>query len=76
MAFLNHLFSYIMVHAIKLYQLLFAARRQYPRCKYFPSCSEYMILAIQKHGVLVGVVLGIWRLIRCNPFAQGGLDLP
>ena len=43
-------------------------------CKFYPSCSEYMMEAINKYGALKGVFLGIKRLIRCNPFAKGGYD--
>ena len=45
-----------------------------PSCRYWPSCSEYALQAIQKHGVLKGVLLGAWRVIRCNPWSKGGID--
>lgn len=44
------------------------------RCKYYPTCSEYTKQAIEKYGVLKGGLLGIWRIIRCNPFSKGGYD--
>ncbi len=43
-------------------------------CKFYPSCSEYMILAIKKYGCIKGIYLGIKRLLRCNPFSKGGYD--
>lgn len=43
-------------------------------CIYTPTCSEYAMEAIQKHGVIKGVGLAIWRILRCNPFAKGGYD--
>ena len=43
-------------------------------CKYEPSCSEYMIQAINKYGVLQGTWKGLKRIIRCNPFSKGGYD--
>lgn len=43
-------------------------------CKFVPSCSAYMMQAISKRGVLTGVPLGIWRILRCNPFSKGGFD--
>ena len=43
-------------------------------CKFIPSCSAYMSQAIEKRGVLIGVPLGISRIIRCNPFTSGGFD--
>ena len=44
------------------------------KCKYYPTCSEYMRQAIEKYGALKGTVLGIKRLVRCNPFSKGGYD--
>lgn len=43
-------------------------------CKFYPTCSEYMKQALEKYGVFKGLLLGIWRIIRCNPFAKGGYD--
>ena len=43
-------------------------------CIYTPPCSEYAMEAIQKHGVIKGTGLAIWRILRCNPFAKGGYD--
>jgi len=45
-----------------------------PRCKYYPSCSEYAIQAVSEFGILRGLVLAGWRLLRCNPFSHGGFD--
>ena len=44
-------------------------------CRYLPTCSEYAIVAIATHGPLRGTGLAIWRVLRCHPFARGGLDL-
>lgn len=43
-------------------------------CKFYPSCSEYTKQAIEKYGVIKGLILGIFRIIRCNPFSKGGYD--
>jgi uncharacterized protein len=43
-------------------------------CRYVPSCSEYAAEAVAKHGFLRGTALGLWRLLRCNPFVRGGYD--
>jgi putative membrane protein insertion efficiency factor len=44
------------------------------RCKYHPSCSAYAVEAIRSQGVLRGIVLAAWRLLRCNPWSHGGVD--
>lgn len=43
-------------------------------CRYYPTCSSYMMEAIEKRGVIVGLGLGIWRILRCNPWSRGGYD--
>ena len=45
-------------------------------CRFYPSCSEYFILAVHKHGAVRGACKGIWRVCRCNPFNRGGYDPP
>ena len=45
-------------------------------CKYHPTCSQYAIEALRKHGLLKGSALAAWRLLRCNPWSQGGVDHP
>lgn len=44
------------------------------RCRYEPTCSAYAVQAVERYGVLRGVVLAGWRLLRCNPFSRGGCD--
>ena len=43
-------------------------------CKFYPTCSEYTKQAIEKYGAGKGLILGIWRILRCNPFSKGGYD--
>jgi putative membrane protein insertion efficiency factor len=43
-------------------------------CRYVPTCSEYAAEAVARHGILRGVALATWRLLRCNPFVHGGYD--
>lgn len=45
-----------------------------PRCKYYPTCSEYAVQAIRSHGIARGLVLAAWRILRCNPWSHGGVD--
>lgn len=44
------------------------------RCKYEPTCSAYAAEALRRHGPLKGLVLAVWRVLRCNPFSHGGYD--
>lgn len=45
-----------------------------PTCKYHPSCSQYAVDAMRRHGVLKGSAKTAWRLARCNPWSHGGVD--
>ncbi len=45
-------------------------------CRFQPTCSEYFIGAVQKHGAIRGAARGIWRICRCHPFHPGGYDPP
>ena len=58
---------------VKSYRLLISPLLP-PRCRHFPSCSEYCIEAIERHGPLRGSWLGIKRILRCHPWGTSGLD--
>ena len=45
-----------------------------PTCRFYPSCSEYMLQAVEKHGIFRGLGWGVWRILRCNPYSRGGYD--
>jgi putative membrane protein insertion efficiency factor len=61
------------VFPIRVYQKLVSPLLG-ERCKYYPSCSEYAVQAITRFGILRGLVLAGWRLLRCNPWSRGGFD--
>ena len=44
------------------------------QCRFTPTCSEYFIQAVRAKGALVGGLMGLWRILRCNPFGKGGYD--
>ena len=62
--------KFLSIKLIKFYQKYISKKT----CMYIPSCSEYMLEAILKHGFFYGVFLGIKRIIRCHPWAKGGFD--
>ncbi|BDR56189.1 membrane protein insertion efficiency factor YidD [Xylocopilactobacillus apis] len=45
-----------------------------PSCRFYPTCSSYMIVALKKHGPILGLIMGVARVLRCNPFNRGGID--
>ncbi len=45
-----------------------------PRCRFYPSCSQYAKEAVLKHGIVRGVPLAVMRVLRCNPWNAGGID--
>ncbi len=55
---------------IVFYQKYFSKKT----CLYRPTCSQYMLEAINNLGVIAGILLGTWRILRCNPFSKGGYD--
>jgi putative membrane protein insertion efficiency factor len=59
--------------AIRLYQRVLSPALP-PGCRFQPSCSQYGYEAIERHGVIKGIGLTAWRLLRCNPFNRGGHD--
>ncbi|MBN2411574.1 membrane protein insertion efficiency factor YidD [candidate division KSB1 bacterium] len=61
------------VFFIRLYQLFISPL--FPdSCRYYPSCSSYSIQALKKYGFIKGLFKSIYRILRCNPFSQGGHD--
>lgn len=66
----------IIIKLIKIYKKRISpvvSARGY-HCKYYPTCSEYTLQAVEKYGILKGSFLGIKRIFRCNPFSKGGYD--
>ena len=63
----------LLIRFIKFYQKNISANTS-SKCKYFPTCSNYAVEALQIHGFFKGTALAIWRVLRCNPFSRGGFD--
>ena len=64
----------IFISLIRYYQCHISPLLGKNKCKYYPTCSQYTLEAVQIHGAFKGLMLGIWRILRCNPFSKGGYD--
>jgi putative membrane protein insertion efficiency factor len=69
------MFKKIFLKTIKVYQKFISPFLK-GSCRFYPSCSEYSYKTIEKYGVLKGGALSFWRILRCNPWNKGGVDLP
>ncbi|WP_442891424.1 membrane protein insertion efficiency factor YidD [Dendrosporobacter sp. 1207_IL3150] len=63
----------LLVLIIKFYRNFISPLKP-PTCRFIPTCSEYALLALEKHGVIRGSYLAIRRILRCHPFHPGGYD--
>ena len=63
----------VLIASIRLYRALLSGWLG-GQCRYYPSCSQYAEEAIRVHGAVKGSVLGAWRIARCGPFTEGGID--
>ena len=63
-----------LIKQIKRYQSM--PLKSHNNCKYIPTCSNYAISVINDFVAFKGSLLALWRIIRCNPFSKGGIDLP
>lgn len=64
---------YLAIGLVYLYRLTLGPLAA-GRCKYYPSCSQYAIDALREFGLVRGCILAAWRLLRCNPWSDGGVD--
>ncbi len=70
---MKKIISYILIIPIKIYQMTLSKILP-STCRFTPSCSQYTIQAINSHGPIKGVALGIIRILKCNPFFKSGID--
>lgn len=68
-----NIISRALIRSIRWYQRDISPRFP-PRCRYYPSCSQYGLEAVQIHGAVKGTLLASWRILRCNPWTKGGVD--
>ena len=64
----------ILIGMINFYRKYLSGLKRYSTCKYYPTCSQYGLEAIEKYGAFKGGLLAVWRILRCNPFSKGGYD--
>ena len=57
---------------VVIYRRVLSPMKRMPSCRYLPTCSEYAIEAVKTRGIVVGIALAIWRVLRCNPLFHGG----
>lgn len=65
----------LLIKIIRLYQRYISPLKK-PCCRFYPSCSTYAVIAIEKYGVLRGGIKAVLRILRCNPLFKGGIDFP
>lgn len=63
-----------MISLIRFYQKFISPMKGHASCRFIPTCSQYAIEAIEKHGPVKGGFLAAKRILRCNPFSKGGYD--
>jgi uncharacterized protein len=69
----KRLLTALLILPIRAYQRLLSPALA-PRCRYYPTCSNYAVQAIEELGPVRGTIVAGWRLLRCNPFSHGGFD--
>lgn len=65
--------KFLMLGVIKFYQK-YISRLLGKNCRFYPTCSNYTYHAIEEHGTIIGLYLGIKRIVKCHPFHKGGYD--
>jgi putative membrane protein insertion efficiency factor len=65
--------QWVVIAALRIYKLCISPWLP-SNCRFYPTCSEYMLQAVQKYGALRGIWMGIQRLAKCHPFHAGGVD--
>jgi putative membrane protein insertion efficiency factor len=71
---LHRLLVALVLAPVMFYRRVLSPMKRAPSCRYLPTCSEYAVDAVKTRGIVVGIVLAVWRVLRCHPFARGGFD--
>lgn len=73
MDFIRNIIINIFLLPVRFYRKFISPLKP-PSCRFFPSCSAYALEAFSIHGIIKGLILSVWRIIRCNPYNVGGID--
>ena len=68
-----HFIGWLLILPIRFYRKFLSPLKP-PTCRFTPTCSQYAIEAIRKHGPFKGLALAVWRILRCNPWGGSGYD--
>jgi len=66
--------KYIFIFIVRLYQMIISPFLPANSCRFHPSCSQYAVEALQKHGAVHGSLLAVKRILKCHPYHEGGYD--
>ncbi|MCI8642700.1 MAG: membrane protein insertion efficiency factor YidD [Lachnospiraceae bacterium] len=64
----------VLIFFVRIYRKYISPLKGRPTCRYFPTCSQYAIEALEKYGAVKGSYLALRRILRCHPFHKGGYD--
>jgi putative membrane protein insertion efficiency factor len=71
---LSRALVWLVLLPVHVYRGALSPLKRGPSCRYLPTCSEYAITAVKQRGIVVGVALAMWRILRCNPLGGSGYD--
>lgn len=71
---MSRVLASVVLAPVRFYRRYLSPLKPSPSCRFHPTCSEYAIQAVETHGVLKGLALATWRVLRCHPFNPGGHD--
>jgi len=66
--------AWVLRKLIRFYQVALSPLKGAPTCRFYPTCSQYALEAVEKHGALKGTYLAVRRVLKCHPFHPGGYD--
>src|SRR5689334_10363753 len=71
---LSRALVWLVLLPVHVYRVVLSPLKGGPSCRYLPTCSEYAITAVKQRGIVVGIALALWRILRCNPLGGRGYD--